>query len=98
VRFPRDMYTADDEFLPSRRIIRDLLEPSVLKRLGCQKRGMLDIKDAEFFAGVSHPAANAIHAHMLPTPSTGPAGRGLHSLGCGGNRGCCCCRDPYCRQ
>ncbi len=52
VRFPRDMYTTDDEFLTSRRIIRDLLEPNVLKRLGCQKRGMLDIKDAEFFAGV----------------------------------------------
>jgi len=46
------MYTTDDEFLTSRRIIRDLLEPNVLKRLGCQKRGMLDIKDAEFFAGV----------------------------------------------
>ena len=52
LRFPRDMY-AGDEFTTSRRIIRDLCEPNVLKRLGCQKRGVLDIKDAPFFEGVS---------------------------------------------
>ena len=62
MRFPRDMYTADEEFTPSRRLIRDLLEPNVLKRLGCLKRGMLDIKDAPFFHGVS---THCFH-HPLP--------------------------------
>lgn len=47
------MYTNTDDYTNCRRIIRALLEPNVVKRLGCLKRGALDIKDSPFFSDVS---------------------------------------------
>ena len=51
IRFPRDMYVGDT-YTSSRRLVRELCEPNVLRRLGCLRRGALDVKDAPFFDGV----------------------------------------------
>ena len=52
LRFPKDMYTATDDYTNARRLIRALLEPNVVRRLGCMKRGAQDIKDSPFFTDV----------------------------------------------
>ncbi len=62
LRFPKDMYTNTEDYTHSRRIIRALLEPNVGKRLGCLKRGALDIKEAPFFEEVRRRTCLAARA------------------------------------
>ena len=52
LRFPKDMYTNSQQMSSARRTIRALLDPNVLKRLGCQRRGALDVKECSFFKDV----------------------------------------------